>query len=323
MFPEGVSAHVQYGPRIRAAAIYLNAQQLIPEDRVGEVLRDVFAAGLVCPASITSWVGKAAAGMAPFEAHIAGLVATAPVRNLDETGFRIAGKTQWRHTTSTPGMTWYRATAKRGAVSTNLRGGIIVHDHFKSYYALAGVTYGLGNAHHLRELKALIEMEKEEWAKNMTRLLLKLNKAVKRAVEQSQQVLAARLRQRVNALYDVIVSQAIAFHEQQPPLTRKPGARGRPPRRPGHNLAIRLRDFKDDVLRFATDFKVPFTNSLSEQALRMMKVRMKISGGFRIMAGAQIFATLRSVLSTARKQGWNPLIKLATPPPALIYALGA
>jgi transposase len=37
-FPEGVTTAAQYGPRIKAAAIYLNAQQLIPEDRAAEIL---------------------------------------------------------------------------------------------------------------------------------------------------------------------------------------------------------------------------------------------------------------------------------------------
>src|SRR6476620_357750 len=118
----------------------------------------------------------------------------------------------------------------------------------------------------------------------MFRLLLEANKAVNRAVAQGAQVLAARISRRIESLYDAIVSRGIAFHEQQPPLERRPGARGRLPRRPGHNLVVRLRDFKDDVLRFAADFAVPFTNNLAEQDIRMMKVRMKISGGFRTLA---------------------------------------
>src|SRR4051812_5054674 len=49
--------------------------------------------------------------------------------------------------------------------------GIVVHDHWKPYYTLAGVLHALCNAHHLRELKALVEIEKEDWARRMQRLL--------------------------------------------------------------------------------------------------------------------------------------------------------
>ena len=269
-FPEGVTSNVQYGPRIKAAAIYLNAQQLIPEDRVAEVMGDLFAARLLCPASVAAWGSAKAEELKPFEAHIASLIAQAPVRHLDETGFRIGGKTQWLHSASTLALTHYRVAAKRGEIPRNLVGGIIVHDHFKSYYTLANVNHALCNAHHLRELKALIEIEKEPWAKRMYRVLLKANKAVKRAVEKEMTSLPDRVLRRIMRLYDALVSVGLAFHERQPPLLRRAGARGKIPHRPGHNLLIRFRDFKDDVLRFVSDFNVPFTNNQAEQDIRMM-----------------------------------------------------
>ena len=92
-------------------------------------------------------------------------------------------------------------------------------------------------------------------------------------------------------------------------------------KRPGHNLLVRLRDFKTEVLRFLFDFAVPFTNNQAEQDIRMMKVKMKISGGFRTQSGAETLAILRSVLSTARKRSWNLLKTLSTKPGSLILAL--
>jgi hypothetical protein len=98
----------------------------------------------------------------------------------------------------------------------------------------------------------------------------------------------------------------------QSALERRKGARRHSPRRIGHGLLIRICDYKAAVLRFIDDFDVPFTNNLAEQDIRMMKVKMKISGGFRTNDGADIFATLRSVVSTARKQRWNILQALMT-----------
>jgi hypothetical protein len=102
------------------------------------------------------------------------------------------------------------------------------------------------------------------------------------------------------------------------PKAHRP-AKHRPAKhRPGHNLPQRLKTFQTETLRFLTDFDAPFTNNLAEQDLRMMKVKMKISGAFRTLQGAQIFATLRSVVSTARKQGRNVLQTLAEPPNHII-----
>ena len=320
-FPVGVSAHVQYGPRIRAAAVYLNAQHLVPEDRVGEIMHDLFGAVRLCPASITAWSEQKAQEWAPLKAHIAGLIATAGVRHLDETGFRIGGKTQWLHTASTAALTHYRVSEQRGAMLSILCGGVIVHDHFKPYFTVTDVEHALCNAHHLRELKALIDIEKEPWARKMSLLLVRAAKQVERAVAQGKAALAARCARRIVAVYDAIVRRGLAFHEAQPALARRAGARGRSPRRVGHNLLQRLRDHKAEVLRFVFDFAVPFTNNQAEQDIRMMKVKMKISGGFRTHAGAETFATLRSVLSTARKQARHLLCTLTATPASLIQQL--
>ena len=70
-------------------------------------------------------------------------------------------------------------------------------------------------------------------------------------------------------------------------------------------LALMIRVAEHRLL--LTDPSVPFTNNLVEQDGRMMKVKQKISRGFRSEHGASGFATILPVLSTARKQGWNML----------------
>jgi len=319
-FPAGVNAHVQYGPRLRAAAVYLNVQQLIPEDRVCEVMSDLFAAP-VCPASLVAWAAKTAQSLAAVTAHIAARVVQAAVRHLDETGFRIGGRLCWLHSASTAALTHYRISALRGDVPRDLAGGVIVHDHWKPYYTLPGLAHALCNAHHLRELKALIDIEKEPWARTLSDMLLAANTRVHIARQAGAQALPQIELATIAALYDAILAEGFAFHQQQPALARRPGARGRPARRPGHNLLIRLRDFRDDVLRFAHDFAVPFTNNQAEQDIRMMKLKMKISGAFRTFQGATIFANIRSVVSTARKHQLNILSALTMAPSDLVGAL--
>jgi len=323
-FPEGVISAAQYGPRVRAVSVYLNVQQLIPEDRVAQAMADLFGAATLCPDSVVAWGKRKAEEFEAVAARIAALVAQACVRHLDETGFRVAGKGQWLHTASTTALTSYRVSAKRGDLPKGFRGGVIVHDHFKPYYAMpGGVRHALCNAHHLRELKALIDIDKEQWAWQMRDLLVEANGAVQGAIIEGAAALPTPVLRTLIKRYNAIVRRGLAFHRNQPPLARQIGARGRAPHRPGHNLLIRLHKFKRDVLRFLYDFAVPFTNNEAERDLRMMKVKMKISGGFRTMAGARTFARIRTVISTARKQGWNILQTLAANPAALIQSLAA
>ena len=97
--------------------------------------------------------------------------------------------------------------------------------------------------------------------------------------------------------------------------------RGRAPRRTGHNLLLRLAKRKEDTLRFLRDPTVPFTNNQAERDGRMMKLRQKISGGFRSLEGAMEFAIIRSFLSTAKKQGKNIIDALTRDPVNLAQAL--
>ena len=89
--------------------------------------------------------------------------------------------------------------------------------------------------------------------------------------------------------YWAAVRMGLAYHRGLPALETKSKTRGRRKQRPGHNLLERLKTFKPETLRFLTDFDVPFTNNLAEQDLRMMKVKMKISGSTRTLEGARIF----------------------------------
>jgi transposase len=322
-FPQGVVSPTQYGERIKAAAIYLNIQQLIPEDRTAQALSDLFGAPLVCPASIVGWVRKKDEDLRQVYACIGERVAKVKVRHLDETGFRIAGKLQWLHTTSSLAFTFYRADEKRGAIPQDLQGGVVVHDHFMPYRQLDTVDHAFCNAHILRELNSLIEFDKEPWAEAMRGMLREANLAVHKARGAGATALAPDERAAFVERYWAVVRRGLAFHRALPKLGTKANPRGRTRQRPGHNLLERLKTFKTETLRFLNDFEVPFTNNLAEQDLRMMKVKMKISGSFRTLDGAQIFARLRSVVSTARKQGCNILQTLAAPPSHIMHTLTA
>ena len=224
-------------------------------------------------------------------------------------------------------LTAYRISPKRGSLfSDDVEvSGIVVHDHWKPYYTMPGVEHALCNAHHLRELKALVEIEKEDWARRMQTLLRRAAHAASLSRD-GDAGLTPRMIELFSRRYDAILAAGLAYHNAQPPLTRPtakegPRKRGRKPRRTGHNLIVRLMERKEDVLRFLVDPTVPFTNNQAERDIRMMKLRQKISGGFRSDQGAENFATIRSFISTAKKQGWKIIEALTANPQALIGRL--
>jgi transposase len=303
--------------------LYLLHYQLLPEKRLARLMADLFGVTLVA-ATIARISRDCATRYQGFTDAVRDLVAAAAVKHLDETGFRIGGRTQWLHIASTLWLTLYRVSAKRGSLLANVS-GIVVHDHWKPYYTLTGVLHALCNAHHLRELKALVEIEKEDWARRMQRLLRRACHASNLAHERGVPLKPGLIRL-FERCYDTILVDGLAFHNAQPALIRTVGEgkpRGRPPRRVGHNLLLRLSSRKTDVLRFLTDPLVPFSNNLAERDGRMMKLRQKISGGFRSTEGAREFAVIRSLLSTARKQGWDILQTLNANPESLIADLRA
>jgi len=301
-FPKGVEAPVQYGSTLKSWSTYLQHQHFIPEARLQDIFSDLFHIK-ICPASLATFSSRLHKHLSEFESTLLDQVKKAKVKHLDETGFRISGKTQWLHVASNGSYTYYHVSPKRKSLLTDLK-GTVIHDYWRPYFQLDGVTHGLCNAHHLRELNARIE-EKERWAHKMRRLLYYGYRL--KCVHGAQPIPPEKLNRYIK-LYKKIVDQGIAYHKSKSPLPS--GSRGRKKRRPGHNFLIRLRDRWGDVLRFLTDPDVPFTNNQAERDLRMMKCKQKISGGFRSNSGAEQFARIRGFISTAKKQGWNILESL-------------
>jgi len=303
-FPDGVDAPVQYGPSVSAFAVYMTQYQLLPYQRTANALEEL--AGIaISPGSIHRAVAVAAAHLeAPVQAIRAALV-EAPVAHADETGVRVGGTLHWLHVLSTAHLTAYFAHPKRGAEALDAFGllehffGVLVHDHW-SAYARYLCLHAFCNAHHLRELIAIAEMiPSQTWATDMIALLCEANEVVGEARVQGLTALSPSQVQQFQARYDTILTAAETRNPRRP---RRPGTRGRIKQSPAYNLIARLREHRDEVLRFISDLRVPFDNNLAERDIRMPKLKQKVSGCFRAETGAQNFATIRSYLSTLRKQ---------------------
>jgi transposase len=309
-FPPFVTQSVQYGPGIKALAVYLNQYQLLPWERASELLTDLFghAPG---EGSLATFLSTCFTRLEPIEAAIREAIRAAPVAQMDETGVRIAGKTRWLHYVGTATRALYTWHPKRGREAIEAVGvlpefaGTRVHDAWAPYLSYGG-AYALCNAHLLRELTFVAEQPQQRWASELIGALL----AMKAAVEQAQAAGATALpeaeRQAFAARYAALVSAGLA----QNPAPATTGKRGRPKQSPAKNLLDRLDTHQGAVLAFLHDFAIPFDNNLAERDLRMVKVQQKISGGFRTPRGASQFCRIRGFIVTLRKQGSQVLTAL-------------
>jgi transposase len=306
-FPAGVEAPAQYGPAVRALAVYLSQQQLLPFARVRAVLAEVVG----CPLSagtVVSLVRRCATRLGPTEAATKAALQAAPVLHHDETPVRVNGRWQWVHVSCTARRTHYGLAAQRGATATEALGilpgfrGTVVHDGWKPYWHYRACRHALCNVHHLRELTWVAEHLQQPWAQALKDLLLEMRDAVAAARAAGAERLEAGRRADLVARYADLLCQGIAANPQPPPPPGPP-RRGRRKQGPARNLLDRLFRHQAEVLAFLDDFAVPFDNNQAERDLRLLKVQQKISGTFRSEAGAAAFCRIRGVLSTLAKQG--------------------
>jgi transposase len=314
-FPREISKAVQYGTEIKAQMVYLNTEQHIPLERTCDLL-DEFYSHRPPEATVVAVCAEAAHKVEKSnEAVKEHLVEHEPVGHFDETGMMVNGVLNWLHTASTSLLTYYAMHAKRGSLAMNEINilprfkGRAVHDDLASYFQYE-LEHALCNAHHLRTLLFLLERYPQKWVQELHDLLLTIKEKVEAAKEKMQTALSFRQTNAFSKEYDLLIAKGLRANPPPNEKSRRPGQRGRLKQSPARNFLLRLRDHKAAVLAFMYDFNVPFDNNQAERDLRMMKVKQKVSGGFRSISGAQNFCNIRGYLSTARKNGVNALAAL-------------
>jgi transposase len=314
-FPVEASDPVQYGPVLKGVIVYLMEGQLLPSGRTLEVLEEVFKARM-SEGTLYNTREECYEAIEPITNEIVAHLQQAAVEHFDETGFRVNSKLWWLHVACTSGLTYYFVHPKRGRAAMDEMDilpqfqGKAVHDSWVSYGGYDGCRHYLCNAHHLRELTFIFERYEQPWAFQMLLLLGTIKSAVDAAKAEGKSALAPEMLLEFEQRYQAVIEQGFAANPPPPPPVVK--RRGRVKQSPPHNLLQRLSQHHSAVLGFMHDFTVPFDNNQAERDLRMMKLKQKISGGFRSVEGAKMFCRIRGYLSTLRKQGISVLDALVS-----------
>jgi transposase len=302
--PDGVTAPVQYGPRITGIILYLYVGQFLSKKRTAAALTELFGTP-VCDATVATMTKRAADGLDGFLAQVADRIAESEVAGFDETGLRVAGSLHWVHCARTGKYTLITCHPKRGSKGIDAAGvlgrfrGVAVHDAWAPYDTYIDVEHQLCCAHAQRELAAVADAAPPDadwcWATQAGDALVAMQKLVAEAIATDADTVDT----------DALAEQVRLYRSAVQIGINSTAARSDKVMRKHNALARRLRERQDDYLRFTTDRRIPPDNNGSERDIRMIKLRQKVSGCLRSLTGAQQFCAIRSYLSTAAKHGRN------------------
>jgi transposase len=275
---------------------------LLPYARTAEAMRELFGCAL-STGTLSTAVRQCATGLVETELKIKRGLRRSPVIHADETGLRVEGRLHYVHVASTSRLTHYGTDARRGKAAIDELNilpqyrGTCVHDGWLSYTFYPKCKHALCGAHLRRELVYFEELSAETraWATPLKELLLEMKREVERVRAEGGKRLAVDKLAALTASYDQLIGEGL---KAPPPLDVLEQVQ-----RQARNLLLRLGRGKEGVLRFVTDFSVPFDNNQAERDLRMIKLQQKTSGCLRTEDGARRFCRIRSYISTTRKQG--------------------
>lgn len=307
-FPKGITNTVQYGNKIKAVAVYLTQYQLIPFKRGAELISDMFNINL-SQGTMVNFNNRCHKNLESIEENIKTAITNSPdAVHYDETGIYIDKKRQWLHVASNDRYTYYEAHEKRGKeaiddinILPNFT-GTAVHDCWRTYHKYS-CDHALCNAHILRELNAISELEKQKWAEPLKNLLIEIKKEVDLTIGTANALTLDKI-EAFEKRYDQILKDG--FKEDYI-ANSKSYSKKKAKKSTSLNLLNRLSGYKTQILAFMNDFEIPFDNNLAERDLRMTKVKQKISGTFRSIDGAKAFTRIRGYVSTVRKNNLNTL----------------
>lgn len=282
--------------------MYLTQYQLIPFKRGTELISDMFNIKL-SQGTMVNFNNTCHEKLKSIEENIKSAITNSQgAVHYDETGIYIDKKRQWLHVASNNKYTYYEAHEKRGKEAIddiNILPNFTrtaVHDCWKTYHKYS-CDHALCNAHILRELNAVYELEKQEWSKPMKNLLLEIKKEVDLSWNTAN-TLTLDKTEAFKKRYEQILQDGFKVDYI---ANREAYNKKKVKKSTSLNLLNRLSGYQNQILAFMYDFETPFDNNLAERDLRMTKVKQKISGTFRSKDGAKSFTRIRGYVSTVQK----------------------
>lgn len=292
-FPQDVNSPVSYGSGVETLCAYFSSRQYISISRIQEMFTDIFNLPM-SEGTVVNKIKSFSDKCIPLYDNIRKRVEGSTCIGTDETGCRVGGRRYWMWTWQTSFLTFIAASANRGYDTISkffdrgFKNGVLVHDCWKAHFNTYAKGHQICLVHILRELEYFIE-KRNKWAYDLSKLLHKAIDLKKKMLQNPKENYTKQVQQMYVDKYKLLQTTT---HQNNKKLIA---------------LINRLRKYDQHIFTFLTIMEVPPDNNTSEQAIRNVKVKLKVSGLFRSTEGADQYAIIRSVIDTALKNGANVL----------------
>ena len=306
-FPDTMPGPLQYGHGIIAFAIHQMVAHMVPLRRLAQTMKVITGAS-IAEATLLAWCRRLDKTLKDWEKAAINQLLASPVLHTDETSIRINRKNHWLHNYSAGSITLLFCHPNRGRSAMDFfniiprYGGILIHDRWSSYLSFENCSHALCGAHLLRDLQFIVDANGHAWARHMITLLTEAARKVRKS---QSKTLSREEDKSLRSRYRTILTKG--RRELPPPVPRPAGRRGRIAKSDAENLLEALVQYEDQILLFARNPHVAFTNNRSERDIRMAKVKQKVSGCFRSAQYAAAWCRIYSYLKSMAHQGYNPL----------------
>lgn len=298
-FPKNITAPISYGSSVQGLVSYLHTRQYLPYERMKEFFNDVLGIS-VSGGSLRNLIHRTADKALPYYEEIKNRLLTSSVVGSDETSVKVNGSKHWMWTWQNSHLTFITHSGNRGfdTIKEHFKDGlpntVLLHDRYACHFQTSAVTHQICLVHLQRDLQYLNDLYKDKCS-----WVLSFRELVKEAMELKKQ-LSIQDYYQPNLLRNEMEEKLSNLMEEEIDHNFKKAI----------SLQKSLRKHQDYILTFLYHPKVPPDNNGSEQAIRNIKVKQKVSGLFRSLSGAEDFAVLRSITDTVLKSGQNVLAAL-------------
>lgn len=299
IFPEYIKAPVQLGANICSFALYLNTKHVMPYERLTMIFSDLLNFD-ISEGSIENILQRAYENGKYLHSEILENIKKENHIGSDETSSRVEAKKWWLWVWQNPSGSFFAISDNRGYKTIREKFGEdyigrMVHDCWAAQFMTIARSGHQACLEHLcRELKFIIQYEKSKWASILRSFFYD----------------AIRIRDKIwEKGFNLIAKKRIItmYHNKFEKLLAK-----KVKHREENRVKDRLIKYKENILFFMKSKDMPYHNNSSEQAIRIAKIKDKISYGFRSVNGAQRFAVLLSIIETCKKQGMSIFQSLRT-----------